>query len=106
MVDMVHLFFLFVLLSGTCFSHIIYYYFNFIFCHSLQLQVDLKLTEYHKLARKLKLIPQSAENACGHDFEIKSLECGPGSAVQHNVQTQVLPTNGPVHSSIEIVMRD
>ncbi|XP_013876239.1 kinetochore protein NDC80 homolog [Austrofundulus limnaeus] len=53
-------------------------------------KVDLKLTEYHKLARKLKLIPQSAENACGHDFEIRSLECGPGSAVQHNVQLQML----------------
>ncbi|KAJ8246489.1 hypothetical protein GJAV_G00268390 [Gymnothorax javanicus] len=32
---------------------------------------EVKLGEYHKLARKLKLIPASAENACGWDFEIK-----------------------------------
>ncbi|XP_017269183.1 kinetochore protein NDC80 homolog isoform X2 [Kryptolebias marmoratus] len=53
-------------------------------------KAELKLTEYHKLARKLKLIPQSAENACGHDFEIRSFECGPSSAVQHNAQIQML----------------
>ncbi|XP_028818040.1 kinetochore protein NDC80 homolog [Denticeps clupeoides] len=34
---------------------------------------EVELAEYHKLARKLKLIPQSAANACGHDFEINSL---------------------------------
>uniref|UniRef100_A0A3Q0R9T2 Kinetochore protein NDC80 n=1 Tax=Amphilophus citrinellus TaxID=61819 RepID=A0A3Q0R9T2_AMPCI len=37
-------------------------------------KAELKLTEYHKLARKLKLIPISAENACGHDFEIRPFE--------------------------------
>ncbi|XP_066529611.1 kinetochore protein NDC80 homolog [Hoplias malabaricus] len=35
---------------------------------------EVKLAEYHKQARILKLIPQSAENACGHDFEIKTLD--------------------------------
>uniref|UniRef100_A0A3B3E1G4 Kinetochore protein NDC80 n=1 Tax=Oryzias melastigma TaxID=30732 RepID=A0A3B3E1G4_ORYME len=51
---------------------------------------ELKLTEYHKLARKLKLIPQTAENACGHDFEIRPFESGPGSTVQHKTQIQML----------------
>ncbi|XP_062409326.1 kinetochore protein NDC80 homolog [Sardina pilchardus] len=36
-------------------------------------EAEKELAEYHKLARKLKLIPQSATNACGHDFEIRSL---------------------------------
>uniref|UniRef100_A0AAQ5YRQ8 Kinetochore protein NDC80 n=1 Tax=Amphiprion ocellaris TaxID=80972 RepID=A0AAQ5YRQ8_AMPOC len=53
-------------------------------------KAELKLAEYHKLARKLKLIPQSAENACGHDFEIRPSECGPGSMVQYKMQIQVL----------------
>ncbi|MBN3296072.1 NDC80 protein, partial [Amia calva] len=39
--------------------------------------VEAELAEYHRLARKLKLIPSSASNACGRDFEIKfSAECG------------------------------
>lgn len=59
-------------------------------CYFPQLQAELKLTEYHKLARKLKLIPLSAENACGHDFEIRPFECGPSSMVQHKTQIQVL----------------
>lgn len=58
-----------------------YYYSHF--------QAELRLTDYHKLARKLKLIPLSAENACGHDFEIRPYECGPGSMVQHKSQIQV-----------------
>ncbi|XP_030593840.1 kinetochore protein NDC80 homolog [Archocentrus centrarchus] len=53
-------------------------------------KAELKLTEYHKLARKLKLIPISAENACGHDFEIRPFECGPGSVVQYKTQIQML----------------
>ncbi|XP_054467133.1 kinetochore protein NDC80 homolog isoform X1 [Anoplopoma fimbria] len=53
-------------------------------------KTELKVTEYHKLARKLKLIPLSAENACGHDFEIRPFECGPGSMVQHKMQIQML----------------
>ncbi|XP_005009441.1 kinetochore protein NDC80 homolog [Anas acuta] len=32
--------------------------------------VETQLAEYHKLARKLKLIPRSAENSEGHDFKI------------------------------------
>lgn len=55
------------------------------------LQAELKLAEYHKLARKLKLIPISAENACGHDFEIRPFECGAGSMVQCKTQIQVTP---------------
>nr|XP_054587491.1 kinetochore protein NDC80 homolog isoform X2 [Nothobranchius furzeri] len=39
-------------------------------------KVESNLAEYHKLARKLKLIPQTAENACGHDFELKPFEGG------------------------------
>ncbi|KAF6729685.1 Kinetochore protein NDC80-like [Oryzias melastigma] len=56
----------------------------------LKEKAELKLTEYHKLARKLKLIPQTAENACGHDFEIRPFESGPGSTVQHKTQIQML----------------
>uniref|UniRef100_A0A1A8F1U6 Kinetochore protein NDC80 n=2 Tax=Nothobranchius korthausae TaxID=1143690 RepID=A0A1A8F1U6_9TELE len=39
-------------------------------------KVESNLAEYHKLARKLKLIPQTAENACGHDFELRLFEGG------------------------------
>ncbi|XP_053180908.1 kinetochore protein NDC80 homolog [Scomber japonicus] len=53
-------------------------------------KAELKLAEYHKLARKLKLIPLSAENACGHDFEIRPFQCGPSSMVQHKTQIQML----------------
>ncbi|XP_028433850.1 LOW QUALITY PROTEIN: kinetochore protein NDC80 homolog [Perca flavescens] len=53
-------------------------------------KAELKLAEYHKLARKLKLIPLSAENAGGHDFEIRPCEYGPGSMVQHKTQRQML----------------
>uniref|UniRef100_A0A3Q1GU30 Kinetochore protein NDC80 n=1 Tax=Acanthochromis polyacanthus TaxID=80966 RepID=A0A3Q1GU30_9TELE len=55
---------------------------------------SLKLAEYHKLARKLKLIPPLAENACCHDFEIRPSECGPGSMVQQ--KTQVLTAHDQV----------
>eukprot|EP00063_Salmo_salar_P053221 XP_014028056.1 PREDICTED: kinetochore protein NDC80 homolog [Salmo salar] len=52
---------------------------------------EVKLAEYHKLARKLKLIPVSAENACGHDFEIRtSTEYGPSTMVQCRTQIQQL----------------
>lgn len=36
-------------------------------------EAQKELAEYHKLARKLKLIPQSATNAFGRDFMIKNL---------------------------------
>ncbi|XP_015229765.1 PREDICTED: kinetochore protein NDC80 homolog [Cyprinodon variegatus] len=52
--------------------------------------MDLKVAEYNKLARKLKLIPLSAENACGHDFEIRSFGCGSDNEVQHKLQIQIL----------------
>uniref|UniRef100_A0A8C5B0J9 Kinetochore protein NDC80 n=1 Tax=Gadus morhua TaxID=8049 RepID=A0A8C5B0J9_GADMO len=53
-------------------------------------KAELKLTEYHKLARKLKLIPASAENACGHDYEIRAnLEIGPSTMVQYKTQVMV-----------------
>lgn len=57
-------------------------------------QAELRLSEYHKLARKLKLIPLSAENACGHDFEIRPFECGSNNTVQHKTQIQVCCDNG------------
>ncbi|XP_056888113.1 kinetochore protein NDC80 homolog [Takifugu flavidus] len=53
-------------------------------------KAELRLSEYHKLARKLKLIPLSAENACGHDFEIRPFECGSNNTVQHKTQIQML----------------
>lgn len=52
-------------------------------------QAELRLSEYTKLARKLKLIPQSAENACGRDFEIRLFECGSSNTVPQNTQVQV-----------------
>ncbi|KAM9857933.1 kinetochore protein NDC80 homolog [Aulostomus maculatus] len=52
-------------------------------------KAELKITEYHKLARKLKLVPLSAENACGHDFEIRPC-FGSGGLVQHKTQIQML----------------
>ncbi|KAJ1112537.1 hypothetical protein NDU88_000800, partial [Pleurodeles waltl] len=33
--------------------------------------IEAQLIEYHKVARKLKLIPSSAENASGHNFQIE-----------------------------------
>ncbi|KAK3563767.1 hypothetical protein QTP86_034499, partial [Hemibagrus guttatus] len=52
-------------------------------------RTEVKLAEYHKLARILKLIPQSAENACGHDFEIRSVsDYGPITAAQIRTQIQ------------------
>lgn len=53
-------------------------------------KAELKLAEYHKLARKLKLIPQSAENACGQDFELRPFECGASNMLQHKTQIQML----------------
>lgn len=50
-------------------------------------KVELKEAEYNKLGRKLKLIPLSAENACGHDFEMKPFGCGP---IQHEMQIKML----------------
>lgn len=59
-------------------------------CCCVVSQAELKLTEYHKLARKLKLIPASAENACGHDYEIRTnVEYGPTTMVQYKTQVQV-----------------
>ena len=53
-------------------------------------QAEKELAEYHKLARKLKLIPHSAANACGHDFEIKSLcEYGTAAMTEYKAQIQV-----------------
>ncbi|EMP31058.1 Kinetochore protein NDC80 like protein [Chelonia mydas] len=47
-------------------------------------QIETQLAEYHKLARKLKLIPISAENSKGHDFEIKfNPEAGPNCLVKY-----------------------
>uniref|UniRef100_A0A8C3TIT8 Kinetochore protein NDC80 n=1 Tax=Chelydra serpentina TaxID=8475 RepID=A0A8C3TIT8_CHESE len=46
--------------------------------------IETQLAEYHKLARKLKLIPISAENSKGHDFEIKfNPEAGPNCLVKY-----------------------
>ncbi|KAJ7994323.1 hypothetical protein DPEC_G00264680 [Dallia pectoralis] len=50
---------------------------------------EVKLAEYHKLARQLKLIPASAQNACGHDFEIRTCtEYGTSTMVEYKIQIQ------------------
>ncbi|XP_010875324.1 kinetochore protein NDC80 homolog [Esox lucius] len=50
---------------------------------------DVKLAEYHKLARQLKLIPASAQNACGHNFEIcTSLDYETSTMVEYRIQIQ------------------
>lgn len=51
--------------------------------------MELRMMEYNKLARKLKLIPLSAENACGHDFEIKSFDFSNSYLGQFKTQTLV-----------------
>ncbi|KAM7071613.1 kinetochore protein NDC80 homolog [Acridotheres tristis] len=49
--------------------------------------IEMQLAEYHKMARKLKLIPVSAENSKGHDFEIQfNPEAGPNCLVKYRVQ--------------------
>ncbi|NWI96820.1 NDC80 protein, partial [Pitta sordida] len=49
--------------------------------------IEVQLAEYHKLARKLKLIPVSAENSQGHDFEIQfNPEAGPNCLVKYRTQ--------------------
>uniref|UniRef100_A0A8C3KWL2 Kinetochore protein NDC80 n=1 Tax=Calidris pygmaea TaxID=425635 RepID=A0A8C3KWL2_9CHAR len=49
--------------------------------------IEMQLAEYHKQARKLKLIPVSAENSKGHDFEIQfNPEAGPNCLVKYRTQ--------------------
>ncbi|NWU10945.1 NDC80 protein, partial [Cephalopterus ornatus] len=49
--------------------------------------IEIQLAEYHKLARKLKLIPVSAENSKGHDFEIQfNPEEGPNCLAKYRAQ--------------------
>ncbi|TRY95357.1 hypothetical protein DNTS_016030 [Danionella cerebrum] len=50
-------------------------------------RAELKIAEYNKLGRKLKLIPVSAENACGHDFEIRT-DYSATSSTQFKIQIQ------------------
>lgn len=57
-------------------------------------QIEMQLAEYHKLARKLKLIPISAENSNGHDFEIQfNPEAGPNCLVKYRTQIKVSQVN-------------
>lgn len=57
-------------------------------------QIEMQLAEYHKLARKLKLIPISAENSKGHDFEIQfNPEAGPNCLVKYRTQIKVSQVN-------------
>uniref|UniRef100_A0A8C8RC50 Kinetochore protein NDC80 n=1 Tax=Pelusios castaneus TaxID=367368 RepID=A0A8C8RC50_9SAUR len=52
--------------------------------------IEAQLDDYHKLARKLKLIPESMENSRGHDFEIKfNPEDGPLSLTKYRTQINV-----------------
>ncbi|KAM6217497.1 LOW QUALITY PROTEIN: kinetochore protein NDC80 homolog [Rhynchocyon petersi] len=49
--------------------------------------IEAQLAEYHKLARKLKLVPKGAENSKGHDFEIKfNPEAGAKCLVKYKTQ--------------------
>ncbi|XP_007433049.1 kinetochore protein NDC80 homolog [Python bivittatus] len=49
--------------------------------------IEASLAEYHKLARKLKLIPTSAENSGGLDFEIKfNPDAGPNCLAKYRTQ--------------------
>uniref|UniRef100_A0A8C2Q1V1 Kinetochore protein NDC80 n=1 Tax=Cyprinus carpio TaxID=7962 RepID=A0A8C2Q1V1_CYPCA len=52
------------------------------------LQAELKVADYNKLCHKLKLIPQSAENACGHDFEIRT-DYSTTTITQYKTQIQI-----------------
>ncbi|XP_074132150.1 kinetochore protein NDC80 homolog [Sminthopsis crassicaudata] len=52
--------------------------------------IESQLGEYHKLARKLKLIPKSAENSKGYDFEIKfNPESGTNYPVKYRTQVYI-----------------
>ncbi|CAM5080306.1 unnamed protein product [Eretmochelys imbricata] len=52
--------------------------------------IEAQLDDYHKLARKLKLIPAGMDNSRGHDFEIKfSPEDGPHSLSKYRRQINV-----------------
>ncbi|XP_019520648.1 PREDICTED: kinetochore protein NDC80 homolog, partial [Hipposideros armiger] len=52
-----------------------------------QVYIETQLAEYHKLARKLKLIPKGAENSKGYDFEIKfNPEAGANCLVKYRAQ--------------------
>ncbi|XP_050814606.1 kinetochore protein NDC80 homolog isoform X1 [Gopherus flavomarginatus] len=52
--------------------------------------IEAQLDDYHKLARKLKLIPAGMENSRGHDFEIKfNPEDGPNSLAKYRRQINV-----------------
>ncbi|CAK6447779.1 unnamed protein product [Pipistrellus nathusii] len=52
--------------------------------------IETQLAEYHKLARKLKLIPKGAENSKGYDFEIKFYpEAGANCLVKYRAQVYV-----------------
>uniref|UniRef100_A0A670YFS8 Kinetochore protein NDC80 n=1 Tax=Pseudonaja textilis TaxID=8673 RepID=A0A670YFS8_PSETE len=52
--------------------------------------IEADLTEYHKLARKLKLIPTSAENSGDHDFEITfNPDAGPNCLFKYRTQIRM-----------------
>ncbi|KAG8133499.1 hypothetical protein E2320_011372, partial [Naja naja] len=52
--------------------------------------IETELTEYHKLARKLKLIPTSAENSGDIDFEITfNPDAGPNCLFKYRTQIRV-----------------
>ncbi|XP_053169449.1 kinetochore protein NDC80 homolog [Hemicordylus capensis] len=51
--------------------------------------IEVQLADYHKLARKLKLIPPSTENSGGVDFEIKfNPDAGQNSLAIYKTQIQ------------------
>ncbi|XP_021073656.1 kinetochore protein NDC80 homolog [Mus pahari] len=63
--------------------------------------IEAQLAEYHKLARKLKLIPKGAENSKGYDFEIKfNPEAGANCLVKYRTQVYV-PLKELLHESEE-----
>uniref|UniRef100_A0A8C2RTL9 Kinetochore protein NDC80 n=1 Tax=Capra hircus TaxID=9925 RepID=A0A8C2RTL9_CAPHI len=51
--------------------------------------IETQLAEYHKLARKLKLIPKSAENSKGYDFEIKAQVYAPLKELLNQTEEEI-----------------
>lgn len=57
-------------------------------------QIEMQLAEYHKLARKLKLIPASVENSKGCNFEIQfNPEEGPNCLAKYRAEIKVSGVN-------------
>ncbi|KAM8975941.1 kinetochore protein NDC80 homolog [Pelodytes ibericus] len=53
-------------------------------------QLETQVTEYHRLSRKVRLIPSTAENANGHDFQIQcNLDSEQGNIIHYRNKIKV-----------------